>query len=476
MATKSEIFDPLEDRGKEEGSTISMSLPLGFLPLSDQEQKQRDEAYRRRYLQTSCDSFFSEEAEMERAKVNRIEYDMEEEKNKERERNKAKARDMYERSLAEDEKGKSIIVPPKVYSKSIFGWHDPLLDPKEHVIVSIDGVDVKWREEEELNTELVDKLFEENLKGNEEVATAAADEKITAAWSSPTAAMEDISQDSVEMSINRRGQAVEKDVFEAIDELNVSEIREQEVDIDASIIPNDITFIEKEEEIQYKQEKDKSGTFERFIKQTASAIRIQCTWRQKLARNRVQATRGSLVVSGQTAVTILQKWLHIAKINLRIKKVDENQRLITIFQNRAARTITRFIRTIIRQKQVKMRRLASERRKKDFNDILRLKKQQHKGAIYIQKYVRRFIEQCRWINSGAKEFLEEKSRKGQSELKAHVEGTAHTIINVIDKIKSLQREHEHDIIVKVQCFIRQWLARRKAYKFFIINETTKATG
>ena len=418
---------------------------------------------------------------MERAEVDRIDDDLERIKDEEREKRKAEARERYERFLMEESNDKSTMNPPKVYSKSVFGWHDPLLDPKEHVIVSIDGVDVKWREEEELNTELVDKIFRDNLASN-----SGEMDEIFSTSSSPVAA-QDVSQDSVEASILCR-QALENNSSGVIDELNVSDIRDEKINLDNSVEPMDIsacrTGVEKavptsltdEKRMTGKENRD-NGMFERFIKQTASAIRIQCAWRQRMAKKCVEVARGLLVASGQTAVTILQKWLHIAKINLRIKKVDQNQKLIAIFQNRASRTITRFIRAIVHQKFVKLRREAEKLRREGFVNILTLKRQQASASVCIQKYVRRFVEQCRWVKCGAKEFIEGRLKRAQmASQKKSIDKTSHVAISVIDKIKSLQREHEYNAALRAQCFIRQWLARRKAYKYLIANETAKAAG
>ena len=174
---------------------------------------------------------------------------------------------------------------------------------------------MKWRDEEELNIELVDKLFRDNLAG------ANSTEDVKGATLSSPIAVGDMSQDSVELSIYRR-QSLENNLLGVIDELNVSGFEKEAGSPDTSLVL--VNPSTEEGEGNKKDDQGSDSIIDTFIKLSASAVKIQCAWRRQMAKLRMNAVRGSLAVSGQTAVTILQKWLHIAKINLRIKKVDEN--------------------------------------------------------------------------------------------------------------------------------------------------------
>lgn len=84
-------------------------------------------------------------------------------------------------------------------------------------------------------------------------------------------------------------------------------------------------------------------------RETSSVIRIQSCRRAQLARRRVGNVRAArcLLLSQTTAMTILQKWHHIAKINLRIRRVTANK---AVLETQAAQIIQCAARAYIETK------------------------------------------------------------------------------------------------------------------------------
>ena len=246
-----------------------------------------------RNLEMSTDNFLSAEATAEREQEEEKRLFLAEEarrKNRDKEFLKTKmeqsqAATSASNILACTRASSPSRAPPREYIKSVLGWHDPLVDT-DHMLGHIDGFERRWREEEELTSDTVDRIFDGVDKLNTSSVSLAAD----------------VSDDSVELSFYRKRCMVDNSTTMDLSLLSECVGQENMSDL-PSITPTSITGFFPQYPHRIHSEN----------RESEAAIIIQCQWRVVMAHRKVLDMRACLVASGRTAVTILQKWYHIGK-------------------------------------------------------------------------------------------------------------------------------------------------------------------
>merc|ERR1711991_83921 len=112
----------------------------------------------------------------------------------------------------------------------------------------------------------------------------------------------DVSDDSVELSFHRKHHMVDNSTTMDLSLLSECVGQENMSDF-PSITPTSITGFIPQHPHRFHSED----------RMSEAAVIIQCQWRVLMAHRKVLTMRASLVASGRTAVTILQKWYHIGK-------------------------------------------------------------------------------------------------------------------------------------------------------------------
>ena len=265
--------------------------------------------------------------------------------------------------------------PPRMFRKSVFGWHDPLAtkviaedeDPVQApsgLVVSINGIEVKWHDDEEASSSSI--CFSELLF-------------------------------RTESRIPMDDSAMSEDSFEA-------------------------------------DESDRC----------LSAMKIQGAYRMYKARK--EKTR-KLLMSQKTAVTILQKWHHIAKINLRIRRVTLNK---AIAEDQAARAIQAAMRAFLESRIIK--RATKER-------LFKIRQTEASVAIQCAWRSKRAKVQSKnlWLlfykmNRETKRIQRRAAEKIQVAWKMHV-GNKRLLES--QRVEALRDEKlEYDSVVLVQVFLQ----------------------